>query len=56
VGCAAKTSKVKVYSQEVDHVGKPTRANDNSQEDATTHKSTGTKNFQLSGNKILYGK
>jgi hypothetical protein len=45
VGCAVKTSKVKADSQEVDHVGKPTRVNDNSQQDATTHKSTGTKKF-----------
>jgi hypothetical protein len=37
-----KTSKVKVDSQEVDHVGKPTRINNDSQEDATTHKSTGS--------------
>jgi hypothetical protein len=42
VGCAPKTSKVKVDSQEVDHVEKPTRVNDDSQEDATTHKSTGS--------------
>jgi hypothetical protein len=43
VGSAAKTSKVKVDSQEVDYVGKPTRVNDNSQEDATTRESTGSK-------------
>jgi hypothetical protein len=35
-------------SQEVDHVRKSTRVNDDSQEDATTHKSTRSKKFPTS--------
>jgi hypothetical protein len=45
VGSAAETSEVKLDSQEVDHVGKPTRVKNNSQRDAITRKSSGSKKF-----------